>query len=116
MEVDLAIVDDIRRHTGKGNAQVTREVERIGKPHTELLEQFGKILTLDDTASLFVLFANGQTGTIKIGVLFLSVVKALTAHVFLVGDDVAPVLYTHHRIEGMGVITDGIKAADDATH
>ena len=50
MEVDLAVVDDVCRHAGKGNGKVACEVEGVVETYAELLEQFGEILALDDTA------------------------------------------------------------------
>ena len=60
--------------------------------------------------------ADGHACSEKISVLLLQVVETLAPQVFLVGDDIAPVLYAHHRVERMGVISDGIEAADDAAH
>ena len=57
VEIDLAVVDDVCSHTGKGNRKVAGEVNRIGVTHTEPLEQFSQILALDDAARLLVVLA-----------------------------------------------------------
>ncbi len=116
MEVYLAVVDDVGRHAGKGYAQVVGEVERVGIAGAELLEQFGQVLTPDDAASVRVALAEHQAGGVEVGVLLLTVTQALVGQVLLVGNHVAPVLHTHHRVERVGVVADGIQTADDASH
>ena len=116
VEVHLFVGDDVRRRTSKGDGQVVGEVERIGVAHAELVEELGQVLALDDAAGIHVLLADGYACRKEIGVLFLPVAEALVAQVLLVGDHVAPVLHPHHRVERVGVVADGIQAADDAAH
>ena len=116
VEVHLIVGDDVRCRTGKGDGQVACEVERIGVSHAELGEQFGQVLTPDDTAGVHVLLADGDARREEVGVLLLPVGKALVAQVLLVGDHVAPVLHPHHRVERVGVVADGVQTTDDAAH
>ena len=116
VENDLRVVDNVRGHAGEGNLQVVGEVERVGIARAELLEQLGQVLALDDAAGLHVLLADGQTGGEGVGVLLTPVAKALPSQVLLVGDDIAPVLHAHHRVERVGVVTDGVETADDTAH
>ena len=116
MEHHLAIVDNIRGHTGKGLGKVAREVERVGKARTQLLEQLCQVLTLNDTTCIHVALTDGQARREEIGVLFLAVDKTLTTHIFLVGNDVTPVLYSYHGVERVGVVANGIESANDTTH
>ena len=117
VEVNLAVVDDVRRHTGKRNLQVLREVERVGIARTELTKELCKVLALDDaTFAGLVLLAERKSCGKDISVLLAAVVKALVAKVLLIGNDIAPVLFAHHRVERVGIVTDGIQAAYDAAH
>ena len=116
MEHHLAIVDNIRSHASKWFGKVGGEVQRVGKPEAQLLEKFGQVLTLDDTSCIHVALTDGQARREEIGVLFLAVDKTLTTHIFLVGNDITPVLHPYHRVERVGVVADGIESANDATH
>ena len=116
VEIHLAVFDDVCGYAGKGDGQVAVKVERVGKSHAQLLEQLGQVLALDDTTGLHVTLADGQARREQIRVLLLAVAKALTAHILLVSDDVTPVLYTHHRVERVGIIANGVETADDTTH
>ena len=60
VEVHLIVGDDVRCRTGKGDGQVACEVERVGVSHAELSEQFGQVLTPDDTTGVHVLLADGD--------------------------------------------------------
>ena len=116
VEIVLAVVDDVRSHTGKGNTQILREVERISIARAEMLEQLGQVLALNKAAVVLVPLADGHTRTYNICVLLLAVVKRLVTQVLLVGNHIAPVLHTHHRVERVGVVADSVETADDATH
>ena len=81
-----------------------------------MLEEFGEILSLDESSGVLVSLAEGQTCSEDVGVLPKSVSQSLIAQVFLVTDDITPVLSPCHRVECSGVVADGIESADDATH
>ena len=117
VEVNLAVVDDVRRHTSKRNLQVLREVERVGIARTELTKKLSKVLALDNaTFAGLVLLAERKSCGEDISVLLVAVAKALVAKVLLISYNVAPVLLAHHRVERVGIVTDGIQAAYDAAH
>ena len=116
MEINFGVFDNIGRHTGKRDRQVTSEIKRISKTHAKLTEQLGQILTLNDTTRILVTLAESQAGIKEIGILFLAVAETLVAKVFFVSDDIAPVLHPHHRVERIGIVADGIEATDDTTH
>ena len=116
MKNNFAVIDDIRRYTGERDAQVTGEVERVGKANAELLKQFGQVFALNKTTGIHILLTDGQTRGEDVGVLFLAIAETLVAQVFLISDDVTPVLHTYHGVERMGIVTDGIETADDTTH
>ena len=116
MEVDLRVVDNVGSYAGKGYAQILGEVERVGIARAEALKQFGQVLALDEATSSLVGFTDGKAGGDDIGVLLAAVVKALAAQIFLVGDDIAPVLLPDQRVEGVGVVAYGVESADDAAH
>ena len=99
MEIDFAIVDNIRGHAGKGYLQVFREVERVGIARTKLSEEFRKVLALDKTSIAGFVLAEGKSRREDVSLLLASVGKALVAKVFLVGNDVSPVLFPDHRVK-----------------
>ena len=109
MEVNFTVVDNVCSHTGERNAQVFGEVERVGIANAELLEQFGKVLSLDNTTGIHITFTDGHTCIEEIGILLSSVAEALVTQIFLVGDNITPVLHSHHRIECIGVVTNGVE-------
>ena len=116
VEIILRIVNHVRRHAGKRDGQVAREVERVRVAITELLEQLCQVLTLDDAAVVVVQFTDGDAAREEVGVLLLAVRETLLLQVLFVRDHVAPVLHTHHRVERLCVVADGIETADDTSH
>ena len=116
VETHLGVVDDVRSHTGKGDGQVSRKVNRVGVARTKLLEQLGKVFTLDESSRIPVALTDGHACGEEIGVLLLAVAETLPTQVLAVANHVAPVLHTHHRVECIGIVADGIEAADDAAH
>ena len=116
MEDHFAVVYDVGSHTGKGNGQVVGKVERVAKTRAELVEELSQVLALDDAAGVQVALADGHARCNNIGVLLFAVADALVAQVLLVGDDVAPVLHPHHRVERMGIVAYGVEATYDAAH
>ena len=80
------------------------------------MEQFGQILTLDDAARVLIFLAEGHARREEIGILLLAVAETLVTQILPVGDHVAPVLHTDHRVERMGIVADCVETADDATH
>ena len=116
VEVHLAVVHDVGGHAGEGDAEVFVEVERVVVAHADALEELGQVLTLDQSAGVLVALAEGEARREDVGVALLAVVEALVAQVLLIGDHVAPVLLHHQRVEGLGVVADGVETADDAAH
>ena len=96
MEIDFAIVDNIRCHTSERYLQVLREIERVGIARTELPEEFRKVLSLDETALAGFVLAEGKSRRKHVSILLATVGKALVAKVFLVGNNVTPVLLSYH--------------------
>ena len=116
MEVILRIVNHVRRHAGKRDGQVAREVERVRVAITELLEQLCQVLALDDAAVVVVQFTDGDAAREEVSVLLPAVGEALLLQVLLVGNHIAPILHTHHRVERLCVVADGIETANDTSH
>ena len=116
MEVVLLVFDDIRSHTGKGNGQVAREIQRVGIAHTQFLKELREILTLDESTGLSVTLAATQAHGQGVDILLLDVAETLVTQVLTVADDVAPVLGTSQRVQRVGILTDGIETTDNATH
>ena len=108
MKINLTIINDVGCYTSKRNRKIAGKVERISIAGTELLKKLCQIFTLDDATCLQVALADGHTCTIKIGILLLSVANTLTAHTLFVGNNEAPVLHAHYRVERIGVIADGV--------
>ena len=79
-EVYLAVIDDVCRHTGKGDGQ-TVEVHRVGIAHAELLQEHIQVLALDDTTGIRVTLAERQSPRQHIGILPLSVFNTLTTQI-----------------------------------
>ena len=67
MEYHLSIGHDICSHTSKCLGKVFREIERVGIAITELLEQLGQVLTLDEATSSMIALAECKAGGIDIG-------------------------------------------------
>ena len=115
MDIHLGIVNNIRSHTGEGNGQ-TVETHRVGITHAQLLEQGTDILALDETTASLALTTEGKRTGDDVGALFLAVTNALTTDVLTVAEQESPVEAAHQRIEGLGIVANGIEAAHKTTH
>ena len=96
MEHHLAVVHNVCSHTGKGNEQVMVEIERIGIAYAQMLEQLSQVFSPDESSGVHVALTYGHACAKHIGVLFLAIDETLVAQIFFVGDDVTPVLLSHH--------------------
>ena len=91
MEIVFRVADDVGSHTGKGDGEITREVEGVGITHTELIKQFCEVFTLDESARLLVALTTEDGCRDSVGVLLLYVAEVLVAQIVTIADDKRPV-------------------------
>ena len=116
MEVVLGVVDDVGRHTGKGNGQF-REVDGIVVGRRKSIEKGEDVLSQNESAALALrMIAEVEGLRYDVSILLRALAQTLMAQVLPIREHVRPVLRPDHRVELLRTVAAGVEAAHDTAH